>query len=238
MRLQQYLAQCGLSSRRKSEDLIRAGRVSVNGCVVTEMGVTVKEGDRVCFDGETVFPAEEKVYILLNKPPYVMTTHADPQGRKTVYAYVADVPARLFAVGRLDYDTEGALLLTNDGVWANTVMHPRYNVQKRYLAQIRGRLTQGEIRALCQGVVLDDGFVTSPALVHQRPGDANAWVELTIHEGQNRQIRRMLHAVGHEVFYLKREAIGTLELGGLEAGQWRYLTETEKRSLMAEPAQK
>ena len=232
MRLQKYLALCGVASRRHAEAMIAAGLVQVNGTTVTEMGVQVAEGDTVCVRGERVTPEEEKRYILYHKPMGEVTTVSDPKGRDTVMDHFRDFPVRLFPIGRLDYDSEGLLLLTNDGDLAARLTHPRHEVEKTYLARVTTHLAEDEVRRLRAGVVLDDGFKTSPAKVRViREETFASAVLITIHEGHNRQVRRMMEAVGHKVLLLRRVRFGPIDLKGVEKGAWRDLTADEVRAL-------
>ncbi len=229
-RVQKVLARAGYGSRRAAEDLIRAGRVAIDGRVA-ELGDRVDpEAARVSVDGVPVATAPDLVYYLLHKPTRVVTTAADPEGRATALDLVPADP-RVFPVGRLDYDTSGLLVLTNDGQLAQTLTHPSRGVPKTYLAEVVGVPTRGALRRLREGVTLDDG-PTAPArvrLVASR-GDAAA-VELTIHEGRNRQVRRMLDAVGHPVTRLMRVRVGPVRDDRLRAGEWRTLTVAEVRAL-------
>ncbi|MBP1745177.1 MAG: pseudouridine synthase [Firmicutes bacterium] len=225
-RLQKYMARCGAASRRKSEELISAGRVTVNGQTVSDMGYKVNEGDEVKLDGKPLLPESRKVYIALNKPVGYVSTVKDERGRKTLLDLV-DVPERIYPIGRLDYDTSGLILLTNDGEIYNKVIHPREEKNKVYIAMIQGILTGKEIEAFENGLEIE-GYVTAPAEIKtRRILGRNAEVEITIHEGRNRQIRKMCEKIGHPVITLKRISIGSIEIGGLEAGKWRFLTEKE-----------
>lgn len=229
MRLQKYIASCGAASRRAAEEMIAAGRVSVNGKVVTEMGTTVNEyEDEVALDGRIIYPEEKKVYILLSKPKGYVTTASDDHGRPTVLDLV-DVKERVFPVGRLDLNTEGLLILTNDGEFANRLMHPRYECEKTYFARLAEDIDDEAVEKLRHGVRIDDDFVTSPATVIRK--DTNKFT-VKIKEGKKRQIRRMFEAVGGKVLYLRRTAIGELRDTKLEKGKWRYLTDAEVRYLM------
>ena len=232
MRLQKYLALCGIASRRAAEKLITDGRVSVNGIVVTELGTKVSPRDKIAFDGKIVSLDEKKIYIAVNKPVGYLSSASDDRGRKTVVDLVKDdFNERLYPVGRLDYDTEGLIFLTNDGDFTYAVTHPKHNINKTYEAIIRGRLTEDEVVSLCRGVDID-GFITSPAfldILEEREG--KSVVQLTIHEGRNRQVRKMFEAVGHRVLKLKRISVGKVKLGNLKAGHWRELTEREIKSL-------
>lgn len=232
IRLQKYLADAGVASRRKCEEYIRAGRVQVNGVAVTEMGTKVSDSDEICFDGRPVRPARRAVYIMLNKPTGVVTTMSDPEGRPTVAALVGELNQRVFPVGRLDYDTEGLLLLTNDGELANRLTHPRYSIDKQYYARIAGHISEDGVRRLTRGVVLDDGYKTAESKVRvtERLKDTSL-VEVTVHEGHNRLVRRMFEAIGLKVTSLRRERIGSLSLSGLAVGRWRHLTPGEVKYL-------
>jgi len=232
-RLQKVLASIGWGSRRTCEELIAAGRVSVNGDVA-ELGRRVDpDNDLIEVDGAPVGVRPGLVYYLLNKPSGVVTTSKDTHGRTTVVDLVPAEP-RVFSVGRLDADTEGLLLITNDGQLANRIAHPAHGVEKEYLAEVEGRPRAGAIRSLRDGVELDDG-ITAPAKVSQpQPGV----LRLTIHEGRNRQIRRMCDAVGHPVRRLVRTRVGPLTDRTLRPGEWRELTTEERKALteaLAEP---
>jgi len=224
VRLNRYLASAGVGSRRAVDELIRAGRVTVNG-QVGELGGAVGEGDVVAVDGRTVAP-QELAYLMLHKPHGVVTTASDPQRRRTVLDLV-ESPRRVYPVGRLDRDTTGLLLLTNDGELANRLSHPRHGVEKTYVAEVEGDPPPDVLRRLAEGVELDDG-PTAAARV-RRLGAGR--IELVIHEGRNRQVRRMCEAVGHPVRRLHRSAYGSLELGALAEGRWRALTSEEVDAL-------
>lgn len=229
VRLQKYIAMSGAASRRAAEKMIDEGRVSVNGEPVTEQGVKVEIGnDRVEIDGVLVKAEIKKIYIALNKPEGYVTTVKDQFDRPTVMDLVSkEIHTRIFPVGRLDYETEGLLLMTNDGDWANRVTHPRYESSKKYYAVLKGVLTIPELNKIRRGIMLD-GKKTSPAECEIMEIDMGmTLVEITIHEGRNRQVRRMFEAVGHEVKKLRREKIGIVELGNLREGRWRYLTSGE-----------
>ena len=232
MRLQKYLALCGVASRRSAEVLITDGRVKVNGQVVTELGTKVTKKDKVTFDGKEITYENEKIYIAVNKPTGYLSSVSDDRGRKTVVDLVKDeFSERLYPVGRLDYDTEGLIFLTNDGDFTYAVTHPKHNINKTYEAIIRGKLTEDEIFTLCKGVNID-GFITSPALLDIVSEEKDkSTVHITIHEGKNRQVRKMFDAVGHRVLKLKRISVGKVKLGNLKVGKWRELTEKEINSL-------
>ncbi|MDD4311810.1 MAG: pseudouridine synthase [Eubacteriales bacterium] len=232
LRLQKYLAEAGIASRRASEELITAGRVAVNGETAT-LGMSVDpDQDTVLFDGKPVKQEEELITLMLYKPKGVVSTSDDPQGRKTVQEYVKDIPVRLYNVGRLDINSEGLLLMTNDGELAHRMTHPKFSVEKTYYAICDGKLQPSEIASLVNGVTLDDGMTAPARVTHVRPtktGDTSFLI--TIHEGKNRQIRRMLEAIGHRTLRLKRERFGPLSLGELQPGEIRRLTPDEMRSL-------
>ena len=232
MRLQKYLALCGIASRRNAEKMIMDGHISVNGNVVTAMGVQVDESvDTVCVDGLQVFPVYEKHYIAYNKPVGEVTTVSDPEGRATVMDKFRDYPVRLFPVGRLDYDSEGILLLTNDGDMMNHVLHPSFEIKKVYLVRISNQVSDNEIACLRKGVIVD-GRMTSPAEVRLiRKETFSSDLLISIHEGRNRQVRKMIDAIGHQVVHLKRVQFGPVSLGDLPTGMWRKLTDEEVRKL-------
>lgn len=226
LRLQKYLAECGAGSRRRCEDFITAGRVSVNGAPAT-LGQSVDPGaDRVTLDGDPVL-RDSKVYIVLNKPKGVITTAHDTHDRQTVLDIIEGVRARVFPVGRLDFDVAGMLLLTNDGELSHRLTHPSFGVEKVYLAWVEGRVAPGAVQKLCAGVDLDDGR-TAPAkaaiLKHVR--DATL-VRIVVHEGRKRLIKRMCSAVGHPVRDLFRVAFGGVSAEELQPGEWRYLSGEE-----------
>ncbi|HET6650992.1 MAG TPA: pseudouridine synthase [Nocardioides sp.] len=233
VRLQKLLAQSGVASRRRCEELMLAGLVEVDGEVVTRLGTKVDPRTAVIrVEGRRLPPVSAHVYLVLNKPRGVVSTMSDPEGRKTLSDYVADRPERLFHVGRLDTDTEGLILLTNDGDFAQRVAHPSYELPKTYVAEVEGRVTKGTVKRLLTGVTLDDGpvEVSAARVVEARP--QRSIVELTIHEGRNRIVRRLLDEVGHPVRKLTRTAIGPVLLRGLRSGQLRELTREELGTLL------
>ncbi len=232
MRLQKFLASCSVASRRGAEALIKQGRIKVNGETVTEMGVKIdEENDIVEFDGKRVKPDSKMIYVLLNKPVGFVTTVSDDKGRDTVMELVSDIPVRIYPVGRLDYDTEGLLLMTNDGDLTYRITHPKNNVEKTYVAEVTGNISMNTLVALRNGVYLD-GVRTAPAKVEvigaTRYGTK---LEITIHEGKNRQVRRMFESVGCIVKRLKRTKEAGLILGHVPLGHWRKLTESEVNML-------
>jgi 23S rRNA pseudouridine2605 synthase len=232
IRLQKLIAGSGLASRRKAESLIAAGRVTVNGKVVTEQGTKVDPvRDHVKVDGKHLSAAQPFVYLVLNKPKHVMSTLDDPGGRPTVKDFLHGVSVRVFPVGRLDFDSEGLMLLTNNGDLAQALLHPRYHVPKTYLIKVKGVLTNDEIQQLEHGVKLEDGM-TGPAQVKKiKKAQQNSWLEVTIREGRKHQVRRMLESVGHLVIRLTRVKMGPLLLGRLEPGEFRFLTDREANAL-------
>lgn len=235
MRLQKYMALCGVAARRKCEEMIAGGRVAVNGQVVTKMGTLVGPGDTVALDGREIAPEAQKRYILYHKPAGEVTTVSDDKGRETVMDRFSGMEERLYPVGRLDYDSEGLLLLTNDGELAQRLTHPSCEVDKVYLARVSGNPSGEAIERLRRGVFMEgDGRRTYPAQVRVVRDEAlYSDLLVTIHEGRNRQVRRMFDAVGHKVLLLRRVRFGPLELGGLRRGEWRELTESEVAALKA-----
>ncbi len=229
VRLQKYIAMCGAASRRAAEELIAKGKVKVNGKIVREMGTKVEIGaDEVVLSGEKLSYNDKKYYIMLNKPAGYVSTAKDQFDRPTVVELVnEDISARIVPVGRLDYETEGLLLLSNDGDFTYRVTHPKFKVDKTYIAVLKGGITISGLNKLRRGVDIG-GFVTSPAEVEILDAEAGkTMLKIVIHEGKNRQVRRMFEAVGCKVEYLKRVQIGRVEIGNLPLGRWRYLTSHE-----------
>ena len=227
MRLQKFLASCGVASRRKSEGLIRDGRVKVNDRVVTEMGIKIDpKTDSVSVDGKNIILEEHKIYILLNKPKGYVTTVREQFNRKKVIDLV-DVPYRIFPVGRLDYNTSGLLILTNDGELTYRLTHPKFEVPKTYIARIKGTPSKRKLDNFQNGLKIGN-YTTSPAKIKiLEKIDGDCLVEITLREGKNRQVRRMCSAIGHPVLGLKRIKMGKINTGNLKVGDWRYLTEKE-----------
>lgn len=227
VRLQKYIADAGVCSRRAAEKLIEEGRVTVNG-KPTHLGQKVTGNEKICVDGEPIKLRRETVYLMLYKPRGYVTTSSDEMGRKCVIDLLGSVSQRVYPIGRLDKDSEGLLLLTNDGELANRLMHPRHHIGKTYRTIVSGNVTRDQIVSLTNGVVLDDGYKTRTADVEVlRAKEDRTVLSITIYEGKNRQIRRMCEAVGLQVLRLKRERIGTLSIGTLRAGQYRKLSEKE-----------
>ena len=236
-RLQKLISAAGITSRRAAEELILNSRVTVNDIVVTELGSKADPAiDRIAVDGKPLVIASQKLYILLNKPVGYMTTMDDPEGRALVTDLLQEVKERVYPVGRLDYNTEGLLLLTSDGDWANRLMHPRHEIEKEYHVRVRGKVHASQLAQLTNGVEID-GKKTAPATVRLiKDGEQNDWLSITIHEGRNRQIRRMCEAVSLLVVRLKRVRYGVLSLGALKPGEFRYLSQAEVNALR-DPAQ-
>lgn len=233
-RLQKVIANSGYCSRRKAEEEITKGHVTVNGQIITELGTKVNVSDVIEINGTVLKKQDEKEYILFFKPREVVTTTHDDKGRKTVLDYI-DTDLRIYPIGRLDYDTTGLLLLTNDGELANLLMHPKTEIEKVYVAKIEGILTGKEINKLKNGVVID-GRKTNKAKVKVRKVDKKnqtSIVEITIHEGRNHQVKKMFERVGHTVLKLKRERFAFLDLKGLRSGEYRYLNIKEVKKLYA-----
>lgn len=230
-RLQKIIANSGYCSRRKAEELIINGKVKVNGKLVFELGTKVNENDNIMIDNK-IITKENKEYILLYKPRGVVTTTNDDKKRKTVLDLI-ETNKRIYPIGRLDYDTTGILLLTNDGELTNLLIHPKNSIDKVYVAKIKGNLTGLEIKQLEKGVIID-GNKTAPCKVKIRKKDKEySFVQITIHEGKNHQVKKMFEAVNHEVVKLKREKIAFLDLKGLKPGEYRYLTIKEVKKLYA-----
>jgi 23S rRNA pseudouridine2605 synthase len=233
VRLHKLLAQSGIASRRKCEELMLAGLVVVDGEVVTRLGTKVDPRTAVIrVDGKRLPPVSEHVYLALNKPRGVVSTMSDPEGRRTLQDLVSERPERLFHVGRLDTDTSGLILLTNDGDFAHRMAHPSYEVDKTYVAEVEGEVTKATIRTLLDGVALDDGPVTVSKARVVTGGAGKSIVELVIHEGRNRIVRRLLDHLGHPVRRLTRTAIGPVTLGRLKGGALRDLTLDELGELL------
>jgi len=231
VRLQKVLAQAGLVSRRAAEQMIADGRVEVNGDIAILGRRVDPESDVVRVDGARLPTARRHRYVMLNKPRGVVTTLDDPEGRRTVADFMPK-GSRLFYVGRLDVDTSGLLLLTNDGDLANRLTHPRYEVPKTYIAAVEGQMVPGELRRLREGIVLDDGLLKPDSVRSMQSSAHGTLLRITLHEGRNRAVRRLMEAAGHPVIDLSRIAFGPLELGTLGVGQTRDLTPDELGRLL------
>ena len=228
MRINKYIAHAGVASRRKAEELIKQGLVTLNGQMVTELATTVKSGDRVEVEGQPIYN-EEKVYYLLNKPRGVISSVRDDKGRQTVVDLLPEVKERIYPVGRLDWDTSGLLILTNDGDFTDKMLHPRHEIDKVYVARVKGLASKDNLRPLTKGIVID-GKKTQPAryrIVKTDREKNRSVVELTIHEGRNHQVKKMFEAVGLMVDKLSRTRFGTLDLSGLNPGEARRLNKKE-----------
>ncbi len=233
-RLQKIIAEMGIASRRKAEELIAEGRVKVNGKVAVIGMKADLTRDHIKVDGKLLVTPEKKVYFIFNKPRGVVTSLSDPEGRPTVNDFLRGIKERAFPVGRLDYDSEGMLILTNDGDFAHAILHPSKKIPKTYLVKVKGVLQEEELEKLRRGIRLDRS-VTAPAKVKRlRKTQQNSWIEMTIYEGKKRQIRRMLERVGHPVMRLMRVRIGGLEMGDLKPGMLRRITTEEIDTIIKE----
>ena len=233
-RLQKVIASSGVASRRKAEELILKGCVTVNGEKVTELGTKVSGNDLICVNGKSI-TEEDKVYYMLNKPRGVISSASDELGRKTVVDLI-DTDKRIYPIGRLDYDTTGIILLTNDGELTNKLIHPKSEIEKTYVAKVKGLVNKEALKQLCNGVDID-GYKTAKAKARLKKYDKKtnySIVELTIHEGKNHQVKRMFEALGFEVVKLKRETFSFLNLSGLTSGEYRNLTPKEVKILYSE----
>ena len=233
-RLQKILSEMGVASRREAEELILEGRITVNGRIA-ELGMKADPAkDHIKVNGKLLTKREPKIYLIFNKPRNVVTTLKDPEGRPTVKDYLKDIKYRVYPVGRLDYDSEGLLLLTNDGDFANAVMHPSKKIPKTYEVKVKGVPEQKVLEKLKKGIHLEDGM-TAPAKIKGPKTTANnSWLEVTIYEGRNRQLRRMFDQVGHSVLKLKRIRIGSIQIGELSPGTYRYLISEELNKIKKE----
>ena len=232
MRLNKYLAECGLGSRRACDKLIEEGRVRING-KPAGLGAEVQERDSVTVSGRAVNPPSRHTYVMLHKPKGYITSASDEKGRKTVFELIKNINVRLFPVGRLDYETEGLLLLTNDGELCEKLTHPSHQIGKTYVAKIEGEISDAEVKQLRDGLVIDEGEAATKrsSVDVLEKGEGYTRLELVIYEGRNRQIRKMFEAVGKKVIFLKRTAVGEIRLGGLSRGEYRYLNERELKYL-------
>ncbi|MCK6509513.1 rRNA pseudouridine synthase [Myxococcota bacterium] len=238
-RLQKLLARAGITSRRKAESLIRAGRVSINGKPATLGEKAIFGQDKILVDDKSLEPAELLVYLRLYKPRGYLTALSDDTGRPIITELLTDIPERVFPVGRLDYETEGLLLLTNDGELANALMHPSFQIQRTYHAKVRGNPTANTLRQLVDGVELDDGLAQAIHVEKLHPTPAgHTWIEITLTEGRNREVRRMCEAIGHPVLRLRRVRFGNIDIEGLQPGEYQPIGENavrELRSLTGNP---
>jgi len=231
IRLNKYIAQAGVTSRRNADFMIAHGKVRINGKIVRELGTLVRAGDKVDISGTPIAPQAQTVYLVLHKPIGVMTTMRDPQGRRTIVELLPKKIARIVPVGRLDYDTAGVLLMTNDGELANRLLHPRFGVDKTYRASIAGRLSPEDVKALHDGIALENYKASGAKVRVVSVRSGYSVVDITIHEGRNRQVRDMFEALGHPVQTLVRLRFGPISLGDLGVGRTRELTARELAAL-------
>lgn len=233
MRINKYIASCGICSRRAAEELITSGKVKVNGKVVTNLATEINEdNDTVIVDGNKINPITRKIYAMLYKPKGCICTLKDEKGRKTIMDYLKDFESvKVFPVGRLDYDTEGLLLITNDGDLANKLTQPSNEIPKTYIVKVEGEIEQNDLATLRNGIILDGFQLRKSKIKVVEVVDNITRLEVTIFEGKNREIHRMFESIGKEVIFLKRTMIGDLKLGGLSRGAYRYLTDKEINAL-------
>lgn len=233
MRLQKYMATCQVASRRQSEDIIAQGRVAINGIKVTQQGMRVDpKKDRITVDGKLIRPVTRKSYVLLNKPIGYLTTVSDPEGRPTIYDLVPEYKGKLIPVGRLDMDSQGLLLLTNDGDFAYRMTHPKFGIRKTYRVRVDGIIDDSSVESLRKGVHLEDGMTSKAKVKVLKRGKGSSHLEITLREGKNRQVRRMCDAVGHPVLSLTRTQIENLSLRHMDTGDHRPLEKDELIRLM------
>jgi 23S rRNA pseudouridine2605 synthase len=231
-RINRILSQAGLASRRKADEIIRTGRVMVNGNIVRELGVKAKWGeDSIKLDGKEIPKPSERIYLLLNKPFGYISSLNDPQGRPVITDLIKDVPQRIYPVGRLDFDSLGLLLLTNDGDFSHRLTHPRYHIPKTYKVTVHGTVSEETIDKLRNGIELEDGFSSTAKAALVKKSGGRSVLRITVYEGRNRLIRRMVEAVGHKAIQLIRTGFGSLELGSLKIGKYRRLEPDEIREL-------
>jgi 23S rRNA pseudouridine2605 synthase len=231
-RLQKIMSEFGVASRRKCEEMIAAGKVKVNGRLITEQGYKAdKAKDIIEVDGKILKDSGDKIYIMLNKPTGYITSVKDQFGRPTVMDLLKGINVRVFPIGRLDYDTEGLIILTNDASLTYRITHPKHNVDKTYRALVLGEVTQKDVFSISQGIEIED-YVTAPGKLEiVKYAKGNSLIDITIHEGKNRQVRKMCSAIGHDVLRLKRIRIGRIGLESIKTGEWRYLTDSEIKYL-------
>ncbi len=233
VRLQKQIANNGYCSRRQAEILIVNRKVKVNNLIIDKLGYKVSENDIITINGKIISKVNKKIYILFNKPRYVVTTLKDPQNRTIILDYFKDIQEKIYPIGRLDYDTSGIILLTNDGDFAQKVSHPSNNINKTYLVIIKGRLSQENIYDLENGIQITEDFITSNAEVNNlRYRNNKTYIHLTIHEGKNHQIKKMFSCLGYPVLKLKRIKISNISIGNLKSGEYRFLTSNEVSNIM------
>jgi 23S rRNA pseudouridine2605 synthase len=232
-RLQKIIAAAGICSRRAAEELILAGKVQVNDRIIRQLGTKADpDRDEIRVDGRLITTEVERLYLVLNKPVGYVTTLKDPEGRPVVSDLLYDIGERVYPVGRLDYDSEGLLIMTNDGSFAERVQHPRYEIPRTYLIKVRGRLARKEIQAMLKGIKLEDGPFSVKEVHEEKYNEKSQWLRVTIVEGRNRIIRRAMEALGHPVARLIRVGLGKLELGSLKTGEYRHLRKREIEDLL------
>ncbi|HEX3035037.1 MAG TPA: pseudouridine synthase [Thermodesulfobacteriota bacterium] len=232
IRLNKYLSMCGVASRRKADELIEKGKVKVNGRVVKELGYSIDAEKDTIEVGARVIKPERKRYIALNKPRLYLTNLGEgEEGKRTIEELIKDIPERVYPVGRLDYDTEGLLILTNDGELANRILHPRYKLVKVYMALVKGRVEQGTLERMREGTLLDDGYTKPDYAKTIRYEEDNTLIEIAFHEGRKHIVKRFLAEFDHPVLRLKRTSVGPIKLGKLQKGEWRELSEKELKAL-------
>ena len=231
-RLQKFIARAGVASRREAERFITEGRVAVNGCIITKLWTKVDPvRDVIKFDGRLVRSSPKKLYVVLNKPVGYVSTLKDPQGRPVIMELLDRITVRVYPVGRLDYDAEGLMLLTNDGELAHRLQHPRYGISRTYEVKIKDVPTDDALSPVRKGVKLEDGITLPAKVTFLRRTMKNCWLKMTLSEGRNRQVKRMFAAIGYPVMKLKRVKFGVIGLGNLKRGQYRHLTEDEVKHL-------
>lgn len=227
-RINKYLSQCGVASRRHADKLVTDGRITVNDAVIDTPGFKIDETkDKVCLDGQVITPAEKKIYIILNKPAGYVTSLTDPQGRKTVADLVADLGHRVYPIGRLDLDTEGTLLFTNDGELAHCLTHPKYGVKKIYRARVKGRMRRDKLVLFPKGIKLPDGNIGRAVVKLEKINDEDSIITLEMTEGRKREVKHLCKAVGHPVIKLVRDSFAGITCEGVALGQWRLLSAEE-----------
>lgn len=231
IRLNKYLSACGVASRRKADEIIEAGKVRVNGCTVNELGFSIDPEKDTVEVGARIIKPERKRYIALNKPRLYLTTLGDGEGRRTIEDLIKDVPERVYPVGRLDYDAEGLLILTNDGEVANRILHPRYKLTKIYVVLVKGRVAEKTIGEMKKGALLEDGYVKPDYIKVARFESDGTFVQAAFHEGRKHIVKRFLTEFSHSVLRLKRIAVGPIKLGKLERGKWKDISAEELRAL-------
>lgn len=227
-RLQKYMARCGLASRRECEKIISQGKVTVNGKLILEMGKKINPSkDEIKVEGRLIVPETKKAYIILNKPVGYISTVSDPMGRPTILELIGDIGLRIFPVGRLDFDSQGLIILTNDGDFTYYLTHPKHGIKKEYRVLVSGSPKNEDIESLKRGINIDDYFTNPAEIININKEDGGSIFKVIINEGRNRQVRRMFDSIGHPVISLTRVSVGNITLGNLPLGSWRYLRQDE-----------